>query len=772
MKEFLTTILLLISASSIAQTSLELSFSKEDFHISNGELIMISTNLKERRVIGDTLSPCLPYFPYRIIVPENINSVFLSIECSKNIVAENIRIAANPKPNSRDGRTSLVTGPRESTRSVETPVINAGIKLQNGVSYLLLYVTPFLYDEPSGKLYFVSYIHIDFEGLPSGQRVTISSLPEILSTCQIADTFVDNQQPRTDNDTIDYLIVTNNNLKSSFSALAQWKQRKCLRCKIVTKEEIDTLYPQYGNSCARIKAYIMDYASPTRKKWVLLGGDDSVVPSKVCSDDDFPFLSDFYYTTDSIFSEVEWGTNEDGLVADCDLASYNPYVYLSRLPVRTAQQVQDYTCKLIDYEMGVGVNNNMLLAGFLVKFRNEVKSDSHMLNEEVYDEFVSNYWNGNLNYIYDTGTSFRVNHNDSILISGENLKNVMDDCLFNILHEISHGDSTYWKFGNFAANHYNISHAQAQTNYPGSVIVTGACLTNQFEAEPCLSESLLRNSNGGAVAYFGSSGLGVGGESYCSNGSTYIPLIYSDQYDGHFLQNLYTGIPSDKPYSLAAIATEAKSTVYNEFHATDSLNHYQYLLVSINTMGDPEMQVWTETAQSFTTGNGPNVGPYIIHSMVDGCLDVISPVGGCTIAVLDEHGNRQEANNTSYASFSGLSGQTYVAIMKHNYIPYLRTTNVSSGGISPNLLSLQAFTSAGQMLTIRLEDQNNSYLGTDYVTDEWQLMIADVARGETKLVQVVEGDNCQINTSGWPSGIYAIHAYKNGNTASTKIFIQ
>ena len=772
MKEFLTTILLLISASSIAQTSLELSFSKEDFHISNGELIMISTNLKERRVIGDTLSPCLPYFPYRIIVPENINSVFLSIECSKNIVAENIRIAANPKPNIRDGRTSLVTGPRESTRSVETPVINAGIKLQNGVSYLLLYVTPFLYDEPSGKLYFVSYIHIDFEGLPSGQRVTISSLPEILSTCQIADTFVDNQQPRTDNDTIDYLIVTNNNLKSSFSALAQWKQRKCLRCKIATKEEIDTLYPQYGNSCARIKAYIMDYASPTRKKWVLLGGDDSVVPSKVCSDDDFPFLSDFYYTTDSIFSEVEWGTNEDGLVADCDLASYNPYVYLSRLPVRTAQQVQDYTCKLIDYEMGVGVNNNMLLAGFLVKFRNEVKSDSHMLNEEVYDEFVSNYWNGNLNYIYDTGTSFRVNHNDSILISGENLKNVMDDCLFNILHEISHGDSTYWKFGNFAANHYNISHAQAQTNYPGSVIVTGACLTNQFEAEPCLSESLLRNSNGGAVAYFGSSGLGVGGESYCSNGSTYIPLIYSDQYDGHFLQNLYTGIPSDKPYSLAAIATEAKSTVYNEFHATDSLNHYQYLLVSINTMGDPEMQVWTETAQSFTTGNGPNVGPYIIHSMVDGCLDVISPVGGCTIAVLDEHGNRQEANNTSYASFSGLSGQTYVAIMKHNYIPYLRTTNVSSGGISPNLLSLQAFTSAGQMLTIRLEDQNNSYLGTDYVTDEWQLMIADVARGDTKLVQVVEGDNCQINTSGWPSGIYAIHAYKNGNTASTKIFIQ
>lgn len=781
MKEFLTTILLLISASSIAQTSLELSFSKEDFHISNGELIMISTNLKERRVIGDTLSPCLPYFPYRIIVPENINSVFLSIECSKNIVAENIRIAANPKPNIRDGRTSLVTGPRESTRSVETPVINAGIKLQNGVSYLLLYVTPFLYDEPSGKLYFVSYIHIDFEGLPSGQRVTISSLPEILSTCQIADTFVDNQQPRTDNDTIDYLIVTNNNLKSSFSALAQWKQRKCLRCKIVTKEEIDTLYPQYGNSCARIKAYIMDYASPTRKKWVLLGGDDSVVPSKVCSDDDFPFLSDFYYTTDSIFSEVEWGTNEDGLVADCDLASYNPYVYLSRLPVRTAQQIQDYTCKLIDYEMGVGVNNNMLLAGFLVKFRNEVKSDSHMLNEEVYDEFVSNYWNGNLNYIYDTGTSFRVNHNDSILISGENLKNVMDDCLFNILHEISHGDSTYWKFGNFAANHYNISHAQAQTNYPGSVIVTGACLTNQFEAEPCLSESLLRNSNGGAVAYFGSSGLGVGGESYCSNGSTYIPLIYSDQYDGHFLQNLYLGIPSDSPYSLAAIATEAKSTVYNEFHATDSLNYYQYLLVSINTMGDPEMQIYTSTPKSFiVTNNFPHTPtiPTVLFNPRTGYIKVTSTTDSCKIVVVNGDGTIHYRDNTQMAEFYNLSGLCKVTILRHNYKPYLVDIDLNNPGTIPitGTLGLNVDQSSDNLI-INVYRYTNGIVSETEVHDnenmsEWTLSVTNAITNEHKCQMTSRESSCNISTTGWSSGIYVIRATQGMYSCYSKIIIR
>lgn len=44
-----------------------------------------------------------------------------------------------------------------------------------------------------------------------------------------------------------------------------------------------------------------------------------------------------------------------------------PCVYLSRLPIRTAQQVLDYTHKLIDYEKGVGIQNNLLMTGSSLK---------------------------------------------------------------------------------------------------------------------------------------------------------------------------------------------------------------------------------------------------------------------------------------------------------------------------------------------------------------------------------------------------------------------
>lgn len=755
-----------------AQETLDISFSMNDFKtITHDDVTAIVTSKKARRVCGDSLSPDLPYFFYRVPLRSGQEEVSVNVSFSDSLLLDNIQLLSNPVPSVRNGKNQSVGSPKIAMRSVSSPLHYAGVKRQNGRAYLLLKVTPFLYDAITGRLSFINSVHFSFDGIPLGQNVNPVSIHEALNSTSNAHDVSNVPSDRTDSDTIDYLIITNSSLASSFNQLAQWKRKKCLRTKIVTLDSIYVHYPQYNDNQAKIKAYILDYASSTRKKWVLLGGDDSVVPAKYC---DTPSISewhtspsDWYYSCYDNHPNLSWDYNNDGVAGSVfEDINLSPCVYLSRLPVRTVQHVHDYTEKLIKYENGVNVNNNMLLTGYILSENNYIngKSDSQILNEEIYDEFVADDWNGSLEKLFDTFSS--IPNVDSI--NGNNLKSVID-MQFNVIHEISHGFETKWVVSNDSLKYYSLEHANSQANAYGSVIVTGACLTNSFDDEPCLSECLLRNPNGGAVAYFGCSRLAKGGEDMPTG--NYLPIVWSDQYNAHFLHYLYTGTPYDSLFSFAAIGTESKTTVYNEF-ADETDDIYHELLLATNLMGDPEMPIWTDSIKSFTSGSGPSTGPYIIHSMVGGRLDVISPVGGCTIVVLDEHGNRQEANNTSYASFSGLSGQTYVAIMKHNYIPYLRTTNVSSGGILPNLLSLQASTSAGQMLTIRLEEQDNSYLGTDYVTDEWQMMIADVARGETKHVQVVEGDNCQINTSGWPSGIYAIHAYKNGNTASTKIFIQ
>lgn len=765
-----------MSVSAQAQQSLDISFSMNDFNIITNEGVStIVTNLKNRRVCGDSISPDLPYFFYRIPLQQGQEDISVNVSYTDSLLFENISMIPNPKPSIRKGKALKGGVSRTATKSVVSPLHYSGVKYQNGKGYLLLKITPFLYDAKTRRLNFVKNVHLSFYGIPVGQDVNPVSIHEALNTTSLTYDLSGVPNDRTDNDTIDYLIITSSSLASSFNQLAQWKRSKCLRTKIVTTDSIYAHYSQYNNNQAKIKAFILDYASPTRMKWVLLGGDDSIVPTKFCSNR-FALYgaipADWYYSCYDDDPTLSWNTNNNRVSGEIgDSLDYTPCVYLSRLPVRSNEEVAYYTEKLIDYENGININKKMLLAGYgLDYFSIEGKSDSQYFSEKIYNEFVHNHWNGEIKKLFDTESDY-----DPLYINGDNLKSVIDSC-FNVIYELSHGEPTFWEVSSNSLELYKCPHAESQTNSPGSIIVTGACMTNAFDLdEPCLSESFIRKSNGGAVAYFGCSRTAWGGEHITTTGNN-IPLAWVDIYDGYFLQYLFDGTPTDSSHSIAAIATEAKTTVYNEFGEEngiiDSLYHYH--LLSMNIMGEPEMPVWTDTIHSFTS-NGPGSGPYIVHSMMGGGINVISPVGGCTIAVLDEHGARQVVTNTNSASFSGLDGQTNVAILKQNYIPYLTTTNVSSGGLSPFFLAIHASTTGRQFLDIHLEEQLTEFdiiPSSDNSSDRWQLVIADVLMGETKLMQMVNSYDCRINTSGWPSGMYVIHAYKNGCSTSTKLFIQ
>ena len=770
-------IFMFISVPIQAQQSLDISFSMNDFIIvTNDGISAIVTTLKERRVCGDSISPNLPYFFYRIPLQQGQGNVSVNVSYSDSLLSENISMVPNPKPSIRNGKTLREEINRVATRSVESPLHYSGIKYQNGKGYLMLKITPFLYDVGNRRLRFVKNVHLSFNGIPVKQNVNPVSIHDALSLTSLTQDMSGVPNDRTENDTIDYLIITNSTLASSFNQLAQWKRRKCLRTKIVTLDSIYAQYPQYNDNPSKIKAYILNYASPTRMKWVLLGGDDSVVPAKYCdvpsinSDSFGPFTpSDWYYSCVDDHTNLNWDTNNDGYIGTIeDSIDYTPCVYISRLPVRSSQDVLNYTVKLINYENGLGISNNMLFAGYMVYEILDGKSDSHILLDNIYEEYVNGYWSGDFKKLYDTGSDYQFN------ISGINLSNVIDT-QFNIIHCNSHGDEDRWRSPDSTTFVYDNILASCQTNSPGSVVVTGACLTNAFDFEPCLSETLLRNPSGGAIAYFGSSRPNRGGDCITHYNND-VPILWGDVYDSFFLHYLFTGTPTDGSYSIAAIATEAKTTVYNEHVDDDDDDQpfYHDLLLAINAMGDPEMPVWTDTVHSFTSWNGPSVGPYLIHSMTGGSLDVISPVGGCTIAVLDEHGTRQVVYNTNGATFSGLDGNTYVAIMKHNYKPYLTTTTVHSGGIIGPIIHA---TQTGEDLTIYIEEpiENNtldeSTSSTGSTSNTWYLTITDLVRGNTKISQLVVGNSYQMSTSDWTFGIYGIQATKDGKIASTKIVI-
>ena len=244
---------------------------------------------------------------------------------------------------------------------------------------------------------------------------------------------------------------------------------------------------------------------------------------------------------------------------------------------------------------------------------------------------------------------------------------------YNIIFERSHGNEDKWMLVDTesAVGNYTVQHGAGQANTKGTVIVTSACITNafarigeMFNTDPCLSESLLRNSNGGALAYFGSSSFGFVHPT--SNN-----LYYSDLINAHFFSNLYVPKTDESEYCFGAVATSAKTDFIEEV-ATDAI--YRWLMFSINSMGDPEMQVYTDTPKKFSRLVSQFPATYIKPEILVGTNSIMvsSTAPGCRIVISDENNQRYVFNNTSIAQLANIPSGTYsVSITKHNYAPII-----------------------------------------------------------------------------------------------------
>jgi hypothetical protein len=112
---------------------------------------------------------------------------------------------------------------------------------------------------------------------------------------------------------------------------------------------------------------------------------------------------------------------------------------------------------------------------------------------------------------------------------------------------------------------------QNSTNgYKTFIGYADSCLTNEFNQTDAISETLIKNSNGGAVAYIGNtrySWIGVG-----------------DNFQRKFFNRL-------KTTKHLGLALDVKSTMLNENTGFWS-DYNNWTIFSLNLAGDPEMVVW------------------------------------------------------------------------------------------------------------------------------------------------------------------------------------
>ena len=543
--------------------------------------------------LDDEFQPALPYSSISILLPFGSNITDIDIEGSEYIPLGNYKL---------DGNTASVFGHTDKQKNnivkyntEQTYPDNKKIVFHQSIldGYYVLNVAlcPFKYEAKTRNLSICSNmkISVKYEGTDIERRNIGHNMRDIVRNMVCNSDELDNMYPLQTLHGL-YLIITADSLKDIFVPLLETKIFKGLETFIISKEEIDTTY--YGGDLAeKIKRCIKYFYENRGLKYVLLGGDASIIPTRYC----YGYAS--HTQTDSIATDcyfacfdhdITWDGNHNGIFGEnddnCDL---DADVFISRLPVLSANDAKGYIEKRIDYELGRlmpenETYNKILFGGKkLADYYPTINtSDAHHWGLNIYNNQIANTYNADFNYLYDTGS------NVGETFSASSLQRLL--ARNNILAFIdTHGEYNEWqtyyvpRTSFYADTEYYTTDSLINLSSKGNtVIVTTACHTNNFtEGNNCLGVAFIKSTNSGTLSYWGSTNFG-----WCSeNGDTKGPSEI-------LAENLFNAMFAYRISDVCEAYSYAKECSCSSEH--------DWLKKSVNALGDAELCLYIKKPQA------------------------------------------------------------------------------------------------------------------------------------------------------------------------------
>lgn len=648
-----------------------------NFTFSTSEFSIVENNGKHMidypasfNAICNTCDPILPSCVKNILLPPNKKVNNFTVTYTTSNWQSDIILEAMPVECPTDGGDYPNIPCIYDLKVYPDSIVRyGGLSTIDRYQYVSFVITPFVYDPTDGSLSFVSQVNITLELVDN--NVTKGIFPtqdriikKIVHNPGDVNLFYPKISNRTSVQNIDYLIITADSLKNSFEPLRIWKTQKGVYAKIITIEEITTSYTG-ATPQIRIKKCVQDYYDNYGLKWLLLGGDNTIVPTldAYSEVDTYDRIKGEYYTkSESIPADIfygcfdgayDWNENGNDTIGETsDNVILSQEVNISRLPIRTSSHVKAYVDKLLLYEKApTMLTPSMLLCARLLMEYDTITnySDAHIKSERLIKVGISPYFTGNIVRFYDTHTDFP--DGAAYQLNRVNITTQLNND-YDFLHFATHGLNTSWSVEEGLP--YMSNHVSALTNSKPMVIATVACHTNAFDrAEPCLSEAFIQKTTGGAVAYLGSSRSAWGSSNLNGFGISFL-----------MNQKFFTYLFGNTSLHFAEIVNLMKSS-YTPY----SLNKYnttRWTVLSNNAIGDAELPIYTTIPNKFESitfeRNGSNL--VVNTGGVEGCTITISDIaeGGCYYAT---------DTNTVSATFTDVPGSCTIVITKDNYIPYI-----------------------------------------------------------------------------------------------------
>jgi hypothetical protein len=571
-----------------------------------------------------------------------------------------------------------------------------------GGSHLVtLAVHPLQYQPLSRRLFLHTRLKlkVETEGsglIPSSSQVRRRSLQARRLYERILNRFVDNKidvpnliggnsQPAPsgsdsgDSSSYLYLVVTSPELESSFLPLVEWKTKKGVPSAIVTLDSILANYSGRDDAEKLRNFLIQAYGEGT--VWVLLGGDEDVVPVRYAypTNTSTPPSTTDRQICDLYFSDVdgEWDLDNDDVWGEPqhDNPDIYPDLFVGRVPCSDTAEAGAFVQKLLSYEKNPGNGQSDYLMRALWMSSDQMADwDAGTGQHNLVAPYIPSNFYQDLTTLIESPTGDAEN---PVGPNGETCVEVMNQG-WGIIGVLAHG-----KANGFVAksNFTNGSPKSWVLTVPGAedghghmpllenqdkygIMYSISCSQSAIDVdkyiylggEPCVGEFYPLVSEKGGVAFLGYSRWG------------WVSISY--KLFEKFLEHLFE---PDLGHHIG-VAEALSRCAYPSYRDID----YGH-----NLFGDPEMPVWTETPGNMTVIHPEEVtaGEQTVHLSVWSGGKGVGSAEVCLVlqGKIKFSGETDQEGDLSCQVNLDDVGEMSLVVIAPDFIPYQDSITVSLG---------------------------------------------------------------------------------------------
>jgi hypothetical protein len=460
----------------------------------------------------------------------------------------------------------------------------------------------------------------------------------------------------------EYVIITGSDYVDEFQPLADWKGQKGVPDTIVTRSWIEANYSGYDVR-EEIRNFIIDAYGSWGTRWVLLGGDTNVIPSRIgfamaCEAGYHPADEDSI-RADLYFSDLDgdWDADGDHIYGEvADSVDLYADVFVGRASVSSQSEATAWVNKVLLYERTPQPDQalKMLFAAEEL-WAWPTYTDGGVHKDMIDDQSIPPRFDP-IKKLYESQGNENADSVRYYINQGQNLINHDGHCWYDVM---SMGSGTF-----SPTDMDNLINADEP-----AILYSIGCWPAAFDYD-CMAEHWTNNPNGGGVAFVGNSRYGWGSPGNPGYG-------YSDIYDSRFFHELFV----NGQFHIGATLAAAKAHYVPKSRMANVYRIHQY---EVNLLGDPEMPIWTDTPGALTVTHPDHIPVGLTHVEVT-VTDGGDPVAGARVSV-------QAANGLCWRGTTGLNGQVnpqltvpaadsaIITVTAQNYYPHQEAVDVLTAG--------------------------------------------------------------------------------------------